>query len=330
MSAVVNLGRLQPVDLREAWPDEAKNFTPWLAEEENLALLGSILGLQLELEAVEKQVGPFSADILAKECSGGGWVLIENQIEVTDHSHLGQILTYAAGLDASVVVWIARDFRDQHRAALDFLNRVTDEDHLFFGVKIELLKIGESSFAPSFTLVAKPNDWSKQTAAAKFAAEDSLTPTQALYREFWTSVIAKAKGVYPALAARKPYKGNWQTAERIGSGPGFAVDTNASFVSGDKLRIEAYISGTSAPLAFDQLRAKATEVESDLGQELTWETLQGHEKRIALYMDGIQKKDDKSQWPEQMSWLLANWRKFSDVFRPYVAGIEIENGGAIA
>jgi Domain of unknown function (DUF4268) len=330
VSSVVNLGRLEPVDLRQAWPDEAKNFTPWLAEEENLSLLGSILGIQLELEAVEKQVGPFWADILAKDSVGGGWVLIENQIEITDHSHLGQILTYAAGLDVSVVVWIAREFREQHRAALDFLNRVTDENHLFFGVKVELFKIGQSSFAPNFTLVAKPNDWSKQTAAAKFAAEDSLSPTQALYREFWTQLILKAKEVYPALAARKPYKGNWQTAERIGSGVGFAIDSNAAFVTGNRLRIEAYISGASAPSAFDWLLQRKNEIESQFGQELTWETLQGHEKRIALYMDGAQKKDDKNQWVDQQDWLLTNWRKLSEVFGPYVAKIEIENEGVIS
>ncbi len=330
MSSVVDLGRLEPVELRQAWPDEAKNFTPWLAEEDNLALLGSILGLQLELEAVEKQVGPFAADILAKECSGGGWVLIENQIEVTDHSHLGQILTYAAGLDVSVIIWIARDFREQHRAALDFLNRVTDEDHLFFGVRVELLKIGESSFAPNFPVVAKPNDWSKQTAAAKFAAEESLSPTQALYREFWTQLISKASGVYPALAARKPYKGNWQTAERVGSGPGFAVDSNACFVSGNKLRIEAYISGTAAPLAFDQLLAFKHEIESEIDHGLSWATLQGHEKRIALYMPGIQKKADKAQWGEQQAWLLANWRKMADAFGAYVTKIKIKNDGVDA
>jgi len=327
VSAVVELGRLQPVDLRQAWPDEAKNFTPWLAEEENLALLGSILGLQLELEAVEKQVGPFSADILAKECASGGWVLIENQIEMTDHSHLGQILTYAAGLDVSVVIWIARDFREQHRAALDFLNRVTDEDHLFFGVKVELFRIGESTFAPNFTVVAKPNDWSKQTAAAKFAAEETLSSTQALYREFWTQVTAKACGVYPALASRKPYKGNWQTAERIGSGPGFAVDGNAAFVTGNKLRIEAYISGASAPMAFDQLFQQRQEIESRFGHELVWETLQGHEKRIAFYMPGVQKKDDKSQWPDQQNWLLEHWPKLAEAFRFYVAKVEIEIDG---
>ncbi len=294
MSSIIPLGRIESIDLREAWPDEAKNFTPWLADEENLALLGSVLGLQLELEAVEKQVGPFAADILAKEIGSGRWVLIENQIEMTDHSHLGQILTYAAGLDVSTVIWIARSFREQHRAAIDYLNRITDEDHQFFGVQVELLKIGESAFAPSFSIVAKPNNWSKQSAAAKFAADDALSPTQALYREFWTQLIAGASEDYPSLAGRKPYKGNWQSAERIGSGPNFYLDANAVFAGNNRLRVEIYISGLSAPMIFEVLHSRKDEIERNFGSALEWEQLQGHEKRIAYYMLGQQKKDERA------------------------------------
>jgi hypothetical protein len=323
VSAVIPLGRIESVDLRKAWPDEAKNFTPWLAEEENLTLLGDMLGLRLELEAVEKQVGPFSADILAKDIVSGKWVLIENQIEGTDHRHLGQILTYAAGLDAPIVIWVAKNFREEHRAAVDYLNRISDEDHLFFGLQVELLKIGESAYAPSFSIVAKPNDWSKQSAAAKFAVDDVLSPTQALYREFWGALIQKAAGIYPALAARTPYKGNWQTGERIGSGSGFSVDANASFASGSRLRVEAYISGASAPLAFEQLCERKSEIEHLMGQELSWEPLQGHEKRIALYMPGTQNKEDKGQWDAQHKWLLEYWPKITEIFRPMIAQIHI-------
>ncbi|QDH35484.1 hypothetical protein [Porphyrobacter sp. YT40] len=178
-----------------------------MAEEESLTSLGDTLGLRLELEAVEKQVGPFSADILAKDAVSGKWVLIENQIEGTDHKHLGQILTYAAGLDAPIVVWIARTFREEHRAAIDYLNRISDEDHLFFGIQVELLKIGESAFAPSFSIVAKPNDWSKQSAAAKFAVDDVLTPTQALYREYWAALIQKAAVSYRRSGGPKTLQG---------------------------------------------------------------------------------------------------------------------------
>lgn len=323
MSSVISLGRIESVDLRAAWPDEAKNFTPWLADEENLALLGNVLGLNLELEAVEKQVGPFSADILAKELGTERWVLIENQIEMTDHTHLGQILTYAAGLDVSTVIWIARSFREQHRAAIDYLNRITDEDHQFFGVQVELLKIGESAFAPSFSVIAKPNNWSKQSAAAKFASDDTLSPTQLLYREFWGGLIAAAGTDYPSLTSRKPYKGSWQTAERVGSGPSFSVDANASFTGNSRLRVEAYVSGPAAPAAFEALKAQREKIEGAFGDALEWELLQGHEKRIAYYMPGIQKKDVKTAWPAQQSWILQHWKKLADSVRPAIADVKI-------
>jgi len=298
-----------------------------LADEENLAFLGGVLGLQLELEAVEKQVGPFSADILAKDCLSGRWVLIENQIEMTDHGHLGQILTYAAGLDVAVVVWIARSFREQHRAAIDYLNRITDEDHLFFGIQVELLKIGESAFAPSFSVLAKPNNWSKQSAAAKFAAEETLSPAQTLYREFWSGLIGAAKDAYPSLANRKPYKSSWQTAERIGSGQGFAIDANAAFTGSNQLRVEAYVSGPAAPAAFHALNARKLDIEKAFGAELEWEILQGTEKRIAFYMPGQQKKDLKAAWPDQHAWLLQHWKKLADSIRPTIGAIRADVSG---
>jgi hypothetical protein len=125
--SVVSLGRLEKVDMREVWTHEAADFTPWLAAEENLALLGEAIGIDLELEAQEQSVGPFHADILCKDIATDCWVLVENQLERTDHSHLGQLLTYAAGLDAVTIVWVASRFTDEHRAALDWLNKVTRE-----------------------------------------------------------------------------------------------------------------------------------------------------------------------------------------------------------
>ena len=139
------------------------DFTPWLAMEENLALLGESLGIALELDSVEKSVGPFSADILCRDPINDHWVLIENQLEQTDHTHLGQIITYAAGLDAVTIVWIASRFVEQHRAALDWLNEITAEGTNFFGLEIELWRIGDGTqLAPKFNVVSKPNAWSKQ------------------------------------------------------------------------------------------------------------------------------------------------------------------------
>src|SRR5256885_2050308 len=136
-----NLGRLQRVDLREVWLSESSGFTPWLAQQENMKLLGETIGIDLECEAQEKEVGPFRADILCKDTATDSWVLIENQLERTDHGHLGQLLTYAAGLEAVTIVWVAREFTDEHRAALDWLNEITGQKFNFFGLEIELWRI---------------------------------------------------------------------------------------------------------------------------------------------------------------------------------------------
>lgn len=126
-----NLGQLKTLPLRSAWSNEATNFTPWLAD--HLELLDEVLGTDLELQDREATVGSFSLDLLAKDLGTGRLVIIENQLDTTDHDHLGKVLTYAAGFDAGTIVWVAESFRDEHRQALDWLNQRTDSDTHFFG-----------------------------------------------------------------------------------------------------------------------------------------------------------------------------------------------------
>ena len=145
------IGTLKQVDLREYWENEATDFTPWLAKDENIAQLGKAVDIDLEVKAQEQSVGPFRADILCTD-QEGHYVLIENQLELTDHKHLGQIMTYAAGLNAVSIIWIASQFTDEHRAALDWLNRVTDDGINFFGIEIQLIRIGDFAAAPLFNV----------------------------------------------------------------------------------------------------------------------------------------------------------------------------------
>jgi hypothetical protein len=156
------LGRLRRVDVREVWSSEAVGFTPWLAQEENLRLLAETIGMHLVLEAREKSVGPFRADILARNVHTGHLVLIENQLERTDNGHLGQLLTYAAGLKAVSIVWVSTLFIDEHRAALDWLNEITSSSITFYGLEMELWQIGDSAIAPKFNMVSQPNMFSKR------------------------------------------------------------------------------------------------------------------------------------------------------------------------
>ena len=170
---MAKLERLIKVPLREFWEGEASDFTPWLAEEENISLLGETIRVELEVEAQERNVGPFRADILCKDTATDDWVLIKNQLERTDHTYLGQLLTYAAGLEAVTVVWIAERFTDEHRAALDWLNEITAEGVSFFGLEIELWRIGDSPRAPKFNVVSHPNDWTKTVFAESTERLDS-------------------------------------------------------------------------------------------------------------------------------------------------------------
>ena len=157
----MKLGRLEKLDLRTYWKKEATDFTPWLAQEENIQLLSETIGIELEVQSREESVGPFSADILCKDTINDHFVLIENQLEKTDHTHLGQLMTYAAGLDAVTIIWIAQKFTEEHRATLDWLNKITD-DTFTFSEQNKLYKIGDSLPAPMFNIVSKPNDWTKQ------------------------------------------------------------------------------------------------------------------------------------------------------------------------
>ena len=323
MSSVVTLGRLESVPLRSAWPDEARNFTPWLAEDTNLAFLGETLGLQLELESIERSVGAFSADVLAREVGTDRWVLIENQFGPTDHSHLGQLLTYAAGLEARTVVWIAENFREEHRASIDFLNNATSDDFFFFGVQIELYRIGDSTFAPKFSVRAQPNQWTKRAQRAKQAASDSLTPTEALSREFWQSLIDRAAQSYPQLAGKAAQKLSWQTAETIKSGKGFYVAINAAFTRDWRLRVEVYLGGPLAKAVFHEFYSERVAIEQAFGCPLDWEELpSGQDSRVAYYLHGKQDRTDKSAWEAQQAWLLKSWPKLASAIRPFAMKLD--------
>jgi hypothetical protein len=325
VTAATQLARLERVALRTAWPNEAANFTPWLAQKENLDLLSEKIGIPLQFEAVEKEVGAFYADILAKEPDTGRWVLIENQITPTDHGHLGQLLTYAAGLEAKTIVWIAEEFRDEHRAAIDFLNRATTDDYAFVGVQIELYRIGDSPLAPDFTVVAKPNDWSKKSQLARRSveAEGEDGELERLWRDYWTGLVKAAMGHYPVLGSRSPYRGNWQTFETIkGGNPSFTL--NAAFPWDKSLRVEVYIDKSHAKEAFHALQAQKAQIERAFGHPLEWEELpRGQASRIAYYMPGNEKRRDDGTAGSQYEWLLTWGPKLANSLRPFITALEI-------
>lgn len=313
------LGKLEKVDLRNIWTSESEHFTPWLAQEDNLRLLGDTIGIELELEAQEKNVGPFRADILCKDTATDHWVLIENQLEKTDHVHLGQLLTYASGLKAVTIVWISRKFTEEHRAALDWLNEITDDHFNFFGLEVELWRIGNSPVAPKFNIVSKPNDWSKTVAVgATEARNTALTDSKILQRDFWTAFTDFVKEKNSNIKTTKPAPQHWMNIAIGRSGIRLAAvasfwDSVAESFSGHELRAELVLDDNNSKKYFEQLESEKGEIEKEIGEPLTWHN--PPDKRMCrIYLRKATNLQDKAKWPEQHEWLLSKLELFHKVF----------------
>lgn len=319
---IVDLSRLEKVDLRDVWQTEDQDFTPWLAQEQNIKLLGDTIGLDLEVEAQEKSVGPFRADILCKNTLDDSWVLVENQLERTDHTHLGQLLTYASGLNTVTIVWIAERFTEEHRAALDWLNEITDTTFNFFGLEVELWRIGDSPIAPKFNMASKPNDWTKTISrAASRIQSDNLTDTKLLQLEYWTALREFIGKHSQIIKSQKPLPQHW-TNFAIGRSHFHLTATANTWDK--KISVILSLHGPDAKPHFHLLHKNKTEIEEALGpdisQSLEWrENPDNKESQvlIAANMDPTA----KGQWELQHKWLLETLETFHKVFAPRVKEI---------
>lgn len=311
------LGKLEPIVLESIWPNEAQDFTPWLAQPENLRLLGDTLGMDLEPEDEEVGVGPFSADILCKNTADGSWVVIENQIRKTDHSHLGQILTYAAGLNAKTLIWVAARFTEEHRAALDWLNENTGDEISFFGLEIELWRIGGSPPAPKFNIVCKPNDFSKavRTGAAG-GGEGKITDHKRVQFEFWTGFKAFAEEK-ASLRVQKPSYQHWLSASIGRSGFHLSAITSAwnsvSETWSPEVRVELILDSPRAKQQFARLQESQEALQKKFDLPLTWHNPEGS-KSCKIYVRQDGDFTDKSRWPELFAWLTRYLATFREVF----------------
>ena len=316
------LDRLQPVELRDVWPNEATDFTPWLAEEENLTLLGETLGMELELEGQELNVGDFRADILCRNIENPEhetWVLIENQLEETNHNHLGQILTYATGLDAHTVIWIAKKFREEHRAALDHLNEITDEPLKCFGVEVKVWQIGDSARAPQFEIVSSPNDWRREISQEAQRAEiENLSPTRLQRKKFWAQFRNYISQRGSQLQPRKRKSTRYLVFD-IGC-QSFAMSAWRN--QRDRLCcIELYMTGKNASAHFYLLKEEREEIESEFGESLVWQ----EKYKNVVVSQSFDNLTDESDWPNQHKWLADNLEKFNEVFRPRVKALNADD-----
>jgi hypothetical protein len=313
----MKLGRLEAVDPREIWKCEAGDFTPWLAQEENLGLLGDTIGIELELEAQEKDVGPFRADILCKDAATGHWVLIENQLEKTDHTHLGQLLTYAAGLKAVTIIWLSVKFTDEHRAALDWLNEVTDESINFFGLEVQLWRIGDSLTAPKFNVVSQPNEWSKRVRGG--SAEGEVTESRRFYVDYWTQLRKHIRERSNLLKPINPQAQHWYgfAIGRSGYSLGAVVGKRGKWI-----QVAIGLSGPHAKRNYQLLENDKDAIERALGFALEWREMPGKkESQISIRRVDVDPLN-KDAWQEQDQWFLENLEKFHTVFGPRIKSLD--------
>lgn len=315
------LGRLERVELRNVWLGEATDFTPWMAQPENIALLGEAIGIELEVESQEKNVGPFRADILCRDTINGHYVLIENQLERTDHVHLGQLLTYAAGLDAASIVWLAARFTEEHRAALDWLNNATTSGFNFFGLEIELWQIGDSARAPKFNVISKPNDWSKTVREQVAGAQSAeLTEFQRLHLEFWTQFRQYLEDRGSVIRTNRPSKDHW-TYSPVGR-TGFTLSAWNSMRDG-RSGVNLSMTGPDAKAHFGLIRerhhALVEERLSSLGK-LDWRPMpHAKESQILLTRQGAPTK--KETWPDLDAWMANALEAMHALFSPIVKSL---------
>ena len=306
------MGKFKKIELREVWKHEALDFTNWLAKVENLKLLGDGIGFDLKLTQTEAPVGSFNVDILAEEENTGRKIIIENQLEATDHDHLGKIITYASGYNASVVVWVVGDVREQHRQAMDWLNEHTDEDTEFYLIQLELWQIGDSPYAPKFELVSKPNDWAKVVRASRDTTE--LTETKLKQLEFWDQLKEYAKKNNYKLRLQKSYPQCW-TNISIGNSDAYI---SLSINSRDNIfGVEIYIPDNKD--LYQHLFDQKNEIETILGEPLEWMELPNKKaSRIKVSIPGD--FDDRSEWEDYFEWMLEEAEKLKKIFPKHWQG----------
>jgi hypothetical protein len=325
-SRVTNeLGRLSSVPLREIWTHEANDFTPWLAKPENLVLLCEALQLgELDVQGTEVRVGSFAIDILARDLDDGV-VIIENQLALTDHTHLGQILTYLAGQEGkATVVWIAERFREEHRAAIDWLNGSTIEGFNFFAVEVEVLRIGSSSPAPWFNVVGKPNAWSRNiTRTARSGGDGQLDDRQRAYTAYWSGFGEFLQDARASFTVKSKPPSDYWCGFKIGR-TGFTLGASAGFRD-QKLMVELYINDIASKQAFDLLQRDRSVIESEFGGRLDWQRMDYKKAcRIAIARTDMDPANEE-QRPQQYAWLLEMLTKFRSIFSDRVKALQLDS-----
>ena len=292
---------LESQDVREYWEHEAREFTPWLAQQirsEKVSALEDALGLDLRVTQEEKSVGRYSVDILAQEVDENRTVVIENQLEPSDHDHLGKSIAYASGVDADIIVWIAPKFNDQHRDAIMWLNQNSQAKVDLFAVRLEVWRISDSDPAVRLNPIAEPSEWREKAQRS----EQDISPTKMLQEEFWTKLRDRIEEGDTRLSARKPKPMHWYN-NPIGK---TGIELKFIFKSTEnELRAEVVIVDDAD--AYWKLAEDREDIEVGLDRELVWEepeeTHAGNMRSHILFRRDAE-LEDTGRWDEFQDWFM--------------------------
>ncbi len=309
---MVNLSRLEEIEkLRTVWPNEAQDFTPWLSQDDNICLLADAIGIDITVDETESSVGNFNVDIFASETGTDRKIIIENQLSDTDHDHLGKLITYASGKSADIIVWVVKHAREEHKAAIEWLNNHTDEKIGFFLCEIKLFRIGKSDPAVKFEVIEKPNDWAKEV-----KKNESVSKTQQQRYDYWAAFRDYAfqnDEFKNEFNNRKPSTDHWMN---------FSIGSSAYriFVSQiqkrNELDVELYIDEDKE--LFNTLLNNKSAIESDAGLTFDWRELPARKASRIVNIKSNVAFSDKNQWNEQFDWIIEVMLKMKKTFKKYL------------
>ena len=306
---MANLGKLSKVDLRKVWTHEARDFSAWLAQEENLTSLGETVGIEIGLIGTEVEAGRYRIDILANDLNTDHKVIIENQLEPTNHDHLGKIITYAAGHDAKYIIWIVKDVLPEHQKAVEWLNEYLDEDIRIFLIRIEVWQIGDSAYAPKFEIISAKNDWA--AVVKKTATSGEYSETKLKQQQFWIEMCEYIRNHDSNIRLQTPLPQHW-----FNFSLGSSIAHLATTINTKQNRFAADLYIPNDKSLYQYLLTKESQLVNELGHELNW--FEGDKAtgfRIYRNVDDV--FDEKSK-DKNFQWLYGMIINLRSVILPYI------------
>lgn len=314
----MNLSKITEIPPRRYWQSESSDFTPWLAEEDNIALLSEAISLDLEVVSREEKIDGGRADLLCVESGTERNVIIENQLEKTDPDHLGRILSYASALNASTIIWIATEFDEQYRATVDWLNRVTGEEFNFFGIEIHLLQIGNSDYAPQFKVVAKPNDWQKRVMSSSKVGDNDLSDMKKSQKQYWEEFVSYMKANPSKLFhTQTPAPQHWMN---IAIGRSYFYMSVCVSSRENKISVQFWINNENPKAAFDSLLVHKQQSLTEISADIDWLRLDDR-KQSSVQLSKPYDFLDVSTRQAQFVWFKEFIEKFITFFKPKIKNL---------